>query len=627
MSRSYAGRLLRRIFGYLWPPPEHRGLRVHVVAAVFCVFATKVFAIGVPYWFSGMIDSLSTDPATVAAAFNPLGLSVVALVIAHGVTRTMQSFTQEARNYLFAPVVQMAMRKISVQVFRHLHQLGLDFHLSRKTGELSRVIDRGVKAIDRLLLFVVFHIVPTFLEFALVALVLWREAGPEFMGVALAAVTTYSIFTFVVSQWRIKVRQEMNQADNVANTALVDSLINYETVKYFQNEKHEEDQFSRLAERYNRAGALTTKSLAFLNFGQQFIFTSSITVALLLCVAKVQAGAMTLGDMVLVNTLLMQLSIPLHFLGTVYREIQQALADMDNLFKLFEQRSTLKPTDGKPEFQFRGGCIEFRDVHFSYPRGKQLLKGISFTVPAGTSVGIVGPSGCGKSTILRLVFRFFDPVAGQILVDGQEVSEVTLESLRRHIGVIPQDCVLFNTTIRDNIRYGRMDASDAEVEEAARQASIHDAIMGFPAGYDTKVGERGLKMSGGEKQRIAIARCLLRGAPILLADEATSALDSKTEEETMMALRRAAQEEVARRGTALVIAHRLSTVKDCAQILVMSEGEIAESGTHDSLLAAGGLYADMWNRQQQEAVEQVAGPAEGAEEGEGEDNAVRAAQA
>ena len=599
--------MLRRIAWEIWPKEKGEGrLRAQVCVAVSCVFATKLIGIGVPYWFKGIVDALSSDPLVVAQAFNPLGTSILGLVLAHSLFRTLQFLTQEARGVLFAPIVQDAMRKLSGRVIAHLHNLPLSYHVNRQTGAVARSIERGTKAVDRLLNFALFHIVPTALELVLVSGVLYWQAGLPFAATALGAVGAYTVFTFQLSAWRISVRKEMNQTDNKASARLVDGLLNYETVKYFQNEAYELRRYDQYVRDYSKKAVLTTQSLGFLNFGQQFIFTAALGLSMAMSVTRVASGTMTLGDLVLVNTLLMQLSIPLHFLGTVYRELSAALTDMEKLFELLaletnEEADRRNNADtAVVPFEFKGGDIEFRDVRFNYKSDQQMLKGVSFKIPAGSSLGVVGPSGCGKSTLVKLLFKFYSPQSGQVLVDGQDVNTVESTGLRVHMGVIPQDTVLFNDTLMHNVRYGRLDATDDEVKDSVHKAGLHEAVLGFSEQYETRVGEMGVKLSGGEKQRVSIARTLLRGAPILLADEATSALDTRTETRAMAALRECS---APRALTSLIIAHRLSTVKSCDAILVLKEGEVHEYGTHEELLEAGGLYASLWEQQLQDTKE------------------------
>eukprot|EP01060_Flectonema_neradi_P007865 TRINITY_DN15580_c0_g1_i1.p1 TRINITY_DN15580_c0_g1~~TRINITY_DN15580_c0_g1_i1.p1 ORF type:complete len:676 (+),score=108.33 TRINITY_DN15580_c0_g1_i1:59-2029(+) len=577
----------------IWPGKGEWRLKAQIVTAVGCVFATKFFGIAVPYWFKGIIDSLSTDAVVAAAAFNPIGVSAIGLVCCYTLCKVLQAATQEARSALFATVVQDAIRRLSIQTATHLHQLTLNFHLNRQTGALAKSIDRGTKAVDRLLNFTLFHILPTALELILVSLVLYREAGLPFVVTACTAVGAYTVFTFVVSSWRIQVRKQMNKFDSDSSGLIIDGLLNYETVKYFQNEKYEVQKYDQVLREYSAMAAKTAQSLSFLNLGQQLIFTSALAAAMGMSVARVASGAMTLGDLILVNTLLMQLSMPLNFLGTVYRELQTAVTDMDNLFTLLTENQP--PAEPDTQFVFKAGEIEFRNVFFNYRKDQPVLRGLSFKVPAGHSVGIVGPSGCGKSTIHRLLFKFHTPHAGSIFIDGQDITSVNSSSLRTHFGVIPQDCVLFNDTVLHNIKYGRIDATDEECIEASRKAGLHDTVLGFADGYNTKVGERGLKLSGGEKQRVSIARCLLRRAPILLADEATSALDTRTEALTMDSLRETRSGQPL---TSIIIAHRLSTIRECDAVLVLKDGLQHEYGSHAELMERKGLYYDMWMRQQ-----------------------------
>ncbi|GAA6157358.1 ABC transporter ATP-binding protein/permease [Pyruvatibacter sp. HU-CL02332] len=505
----------------------------------------------------------------------------------------------QLRDGLFARVGQHAVRAVGLRTFRHLHALSLRFHLSRRTGGLSRVIERGVKAIEFLLRFTLFNIGPTLLELVLVAGIFWWNFGIWFAVVTLATVGSYILFTFKVTEWRIGFIRSMNQSDERAHSKAIDSLLNFETVKYFGNEAHESERFDRSMARYEDAAVRSTKSLSWLNAGQAAIFAIGLSALMIMAAMGVKNGTMTLGDFVLVNAMLIQLYQPLNLLGFVYREIKQALVDMETMFALLgvgaeiEDKPDAKPLAAKSAAA--SSCeIRFENVDFAYDPERKILKGVDFTVPAGRMVAIVGPSGAGKSTISRLLFRFYDATAGRILIDGQDIRDVTQDSVRHAIGIVPQDTVLFNDSIRYNIRYGRPDATDAEVEEAARMAQIHDFIQSLPEGYDSQVGERGLKLSGGEKQRVAIARTLLKNPPILLLDEATSALDTHTEKEIQASL-----SIVSRDRTSLVIAHRLSTVVDADEIIVLDHGKICERGTHRELLAKDGAYAAMWQRQQE----------------------------
>jgi len=579
---------IRDLLPFLWPKgrPDLRG---RVVVAMAALVLAKVATVGMPFLYAAAVDALDkTDPAQIA-----LGV-VVALIAAYGFARILMIGLAQLRDGLFARVGQNAVRAVALRTFRHLHGLSLHFHLSRRTGGLSRVIERGVKAIEFLLRFTLFNVGPTILELLLVAGILWWTFNIWFAVTTLVTVGAYVYFTFKVTEWRIGFIRSMNQSDERAHTKAVDSLLNFETVKYFGNEAHEADRFDRSMARYEDAAVRSTKSLSWLNAGQAVIFAVGLSVLMGMAAFGVAAGTMTLGDFVLVNTMLIQLYQPLNLLGFVYREIKQALVDMETMFALLGVGADI---EDKPEAQPLAcdrGEIRFEAVDFAYDPQRQILKAVDFTVPAGRTVAIVGPSGAGKSTISRLLFRFYDATGGRVLIDEQDIRDVTQASVRQVIGIVPQDTVLFNDTIRYNIRYGRPGATDGEVEEAARLAQIHDFIASLPDGYDSQVGERGLKLSGGEKQRVAIARTLLKNPPILLLDEATSALDTHTEKEIQASL-----SMVSRNRTSLIIAHRLSTVVDADEIIVLDHGRICERGTHSDLLATGGAYAAMWQRQQE----------------------------
>ncbi|MEO0961605.1 MAG: ABC transporter ATP-binding protein/permease [Pseudomonadota bacterium] len=584
---------IRDLLPFLWPKgrPDLKG---RVVLAMIALVLAKAVTLYMPFLYGAAVDALDQE--------NPQQIvitTVVFLIGAYGIARILMIGLAQLRDGLFARVGQHAVRAVGLRTFRHLHALSLRFHLTRRTGGLSRVIERGVKAIEFLLRFTLFNIGPTLLELILVAGIFWWNFGIWFAVVTLATVGSYIIFTFKVTEWRIGFIRSMNQSDERAHSKAIDSLLNFETVKYFGNEAHESERFDRSMARYEDAAVRSTKSLSWLNAGQAAIFAVGLSVLMIMAATGVKNGTMTLGDFVLVNAMLIQLYQPLNLLGFVYREIKQALVDMETMFALLgvgaeiEDKPDAKPLAAKSAAA--SSCeIRFENVDFAYDPERKILKGVDFTVPAGRMVAIVGPSGAGKSTISRLLFRFYDATAGRILIDGQDIRDVTQDSVRQAIGIVPQDTVLFNDSIRYNIRYGRPDATDAEVEEAARMAQIHDFIAGLPEGYDSQVGERGLKLSGGEKQRVAIARTLLKNPPILLLDEATSALDTHTEKEIQASL-----SIVSRDRTSLVIAHRLSTVVDADEIIVLDHGKICERGTHRELLAKDGAYAAMWQRQQE----------------------------
>ncbi len=598
---------VRDLLPFLWPKGRP-DLRARVVIAMVALVVAKGVTVGMPFLYKEAVDALDQDNAAQIAI-----AAVISLIAAYGVARIMMIGFAQLRDGLFARVGQNAVRAVALRTFRHLHALSLRFHLSRRTGGLSRVIERGVKAIEFLLRFTLFNVGPTILELALVAGILWWTFNIWFALVVVLTVGGYVAFTFKVTEWRIGFIRSMNQSDERAHTKAIDSLLNFETVKYFGNERHEADRFDRSMARYEEAAVRSNKSLAWLNTGQAAIFAVGLSVLMGMAAVNVAAGTMTLGDFVLVNTMLIQLYQPLNLLGFVYREIKQALVDMETMFGLLSVGAEVEDKSGAKPLEVEGGAIRFENVDFAYDPARAILKDISFEVPAGRMTAIVGPSGAGKSTISRLLFRFYDVTGGRILIDGQDIREVAQASVRAAIGIVPQDTVLFNDTIRYNIRYGRPDATDEEVEEAARLAQIHDFVMGLPEGYDSQVGERGLKLSGGEKQRVAIARTLLKNPPILLLDEATSALDTHTEKEIQASLA-----IVSRNRTSLVIAHRLSTVVDADEIIVLDHGRICERGTHGQLLAKDGAYAAMWQRQQEaqraEAILQETAEEEGGAE-------------
>ena len=582
---------------YLWPPGEF-GLRVRVVLAVCCLIVAKAANVYVPILYKRAIDALGggagNGATSIAATITAVPL---ALILAYGTARVLSLIFSELRDAVFARVAQRAIRTLGLQVFRHLHALSLRFHLARQTGGLTRSIERGTKGIETLLQYMLFNILPTLFEIGLVCAILWHLFDWRFAVATFVTVALYIAYTLMITEWRTKYRRQMNEVDSEANTKAIDSLLNYETVKYFGNEEHEAARFDSALKRYERAAVKSQVSLSILNIGQAAIISVGLTVVMFMAGVGIVNHTMTLGDFVLVNTYLVQLYQPLNFFGFVYREIKQSLIDMERMFDLMSVEREIADAPGARPLAVDGATLEFRDVRFGYDPRREILKGVSFTVPAGHTVAVVGPSGAGKSTLSRLLFRFYDVDAGQILIDGQDIRTVTQKSLRATLGIVPQDTVLFNDSITYNIAYGRPGATKEEIEQAARMAHIHDFILAMPDGYQTMVGERGLKLSGGEKQRVAIARTILKDPAITLFDEATSALDTNTEREIQTNLK-----EVSRGRTTLVIAHRLSTIIDADEIIVLEAGRIAERGRHFDLVAAKGRYAEMW-RKQQEAAE------------------------
>ncbi|NKC31859.1 ABCB family ABC transporter ATP-binding protein/permease [Falsiroseomonas selenitidurans] len=585
-------RTLLTLAPYLWPKGEP-GLRFRVVASLVLLVLAKAANVVVPIAFARAVDALAPEAGAAAS----IAAVPVALVLAYGLLRLTSSAFNEARDAIFVKVQGRASRRIALQVFRHLHALSLRFHLDRQTGGLSRVLERGTRGMTFVLDFLLFNIIPTIFEIILVALILWGMFDITFSAVIVVTVGVYIAFTLAFTEWRLRFRRAMNDTDTEANTRAVDSLLNYETVKYFGNETHEARRYDASLGRYETAYVRSEVSLNALNFGQQAVIAVGLTVVMMMAAGRVSQGeatpgGMTVGDFVLVNTYMIQLFQPLNFLGFAYREIKQGLVDMEAMFSLMREDREVADRPGAPPLDAAAGEIRFEDVRFGYRPDRAILKGVSFTVPPGRTLAIVGPTGAGKSTISRLLFRFYDATGGRVLIDGQDVRDVQQDSVRAAIGVVPQDTVLFNDTIRYNIAYGRPGASQEEIEAAARAAQVHDFVLRLPDGYDTRVGERGLKLSGGEKQRVAIARTLLKNPRIVILDEATSALDTRTEQDIQAALR-----DAARGRTTLVIAHRLSTVVEADEILVLQEGQVAERGAHAELIAADGLYAAMWRRQ------------------------------
>jgi ATP-binding cassette subfamily B protein len=584
---------LRTLFPYLWV------YKWRVMAALACLVGAKMANVGVPLVLKTLIDHLTISPG------NPQALLVLPLgaLAAYGALRFSTTLFTELREFLFARVTQRAVRTIALQVFRHLHALSLRFHLNRQTGGMTRDIERGTRGVSSLVSYSLFSILPTLVEIALVLGYLVLHYDIWFTIITALALVTYIAFTVIVTEWRTHFRRTMNELDSKANTKAIDSLINYETVKYFGNEDYEAKRYDQGLQHYESAAVRSQTSLSFLNTGQSLIIATAVTLILWRATAGVIDKTMTLGDLVLVNSFMIQLYIPLNFLGVIYREIKQSLADMERLFALLEQNREVADAPDAAPLATHGARVAFSHVQFHYEPKRQILFDVDFTIPAGTTTAVVGHSGSGKSTLSRLLFRFYDVQQGTISIDGQDLRAVTQESLRAAIGIVPQDTVLFNDTIEYNIAYGRPGASHNDIVAAARAASIHDFIESLPDGYATMVGERGLKLSGGEKQRVAIARTLLKNPAILIFDEATSALDSKAEQAIQAQLK-----EIAKSRTTLVIAHRLSTVADAEQILVLDHGRIVERGSHQSLIAEGGLYKQMWDRQQARQDEDLASP-------------------
>ncbi|KAL7619663.1 Iron-sulfur clusters transporter atm1, mitochondrial [Parahypoxylon ruwenzoriense] len=584
--------IMKEMAHYLWPK-DSVSTKLRVSLAVALLIGAKVLNVQVPFYFKSIVDAMNID---VGATGGTAAMIAGSIILAYGATRIGATVFQELRNAVFASVAQKAIRRVACNVFDHLLRLDLNFHLTKQTGGLTRAIDRGTKGISFLLTSMVFHIFPTALEIGMVCGILTWQYGAQYAAITAVTMTAYTAFTIWTTSWRTRFRRQANAADNKASTVAVDSLINYEAVKYFNNEKFEVARYDKALQEYEKSSIKVATSLAFLNSGQNIIFSSALTAMMYLAANGVASGSLTVGDLVMVNQLVFQLSVPLNFLGSVYRELRQSLLDMETLFNLQKVNVTIKELpDAKELLLSKGGEIKFEHVSFGYNAERPILRDLSMTIPAGKKVAIVGPSGCGKSTLLRLLFRYYDVESGRILIDDQDVRHVTLESLRKSIGVVPQDTPLFNDTVEHNIKYGDMSAPESRIIAATKRARIHDIISSWPAGYQTKVGERGMMISGGEKQRLAVSRLLLKDPPLLFFDEATSALDTHTEQALMQNINSILREKA---RTSVFVAHRLRTIYDADLIIVLKEGRVAEQGTHKELIDRGGLYSELWSAQE-----------------------------
>ena len=594
-ERKSGWRTIRRVLPYLWPA-DKPWVKRNVLLAMLALVVAKIVAVATPFAYKYAVDALAGDAPEGGFA---LAIGAISLTVIYGLARLMEVGFQQLRDAIFASVGQRALRQLALETFTHIHQLSLRYHITRKTGGLSRVIERGIKGVEFLLRFMLFSVGPLILQLLMTGVILAVVFDIWYLVVVAGTIALYVWFTFKITEWRVRIRKEMNDQDTDANQKAIDSLLNFETVKYFGAETREADRYDRAMAGYEKAALKTSYSLAFLNFGQSLLITGGLIIVMVMAAVGVERGALTVGDFVMVNAYMIQITMPLNFLGTVYREIRQSLVDMGEMFDLLEQPREVKDKPDARALNVIGGEVVLDDIHFGYDPERPILKGVSVRVPPGQRVAIVGPSGSGKSTIGRLLFRFYDVNGGALRIDGQDVRDVTQDSLHGQIGVVPQDTVLFNDTIFYNIAYGRPDAARFEIEAAAKAAKIHDFIHSLPQGYETLVGERGLKLSGGEKQRVGIARTLLKNPPILLLDEATSALDTETERDIQESLL-----EMGQGRTVITIAHRLSTIADADHIVVLEGGVIVEEGTHTELLARAGRYAQLWQRQS--AEDQVA---------------------